>query len=100
MHAPQTHEAFGAFHPMGHMGEMSDIVDAILYLDAAPFVTGEILYVDGGQSAGHKTYSSAAGRRSFASIIVKRNDMPIVTIQITREATRPGTTSVTAEEKA
>jgi NAD(P)-dependent dehydrogenase (short-subunit alcohol dehydrogenase family) len=53
MHAPQTHEALGAFHPMGHMGEMSDIVNAILYLDAAPFVTGEILHVDGGQSAGH-----------------------------------------------
>ncbi|MGX6998300.1 SDR family NAD(P)-dependent oxidoreductase [Caballeronia sp. KNU42] len=53
MHAPETHEALGAFHPLGHMGEMSDIVNAILYLDAAPFVTGEILHVDGGQSAGH-----------------------------------------------
>ncbi|MGF6995843.1 SDR family NAD(P)-dependent oxidoreductase [Paraburkholderia sp. GAS32] len=53
MHAVETHEALGAFHPMGHMGEMSDIVNAILYLDAAPFVTGEILHVDGGQSAGH-----------------------------------------------
>lgn len=53
MHAPETHAALGALHPMGHMGEMSDIVNAILYLDAAPFVTGEILHVDGGQSAGH-----------------------------------------------
>jgi NAD(P)-dependent dehydrogenase (short-subunit alcohol dehydrogenase family) len=35
------------------MGEMSDIVDAVLYLDSAPFVTGAILHVDGGQSAGH-----------------------------------------------
>jgi NAD(P)-dependent dehydrogenase (short-subunit alcohol dehydrogenase family) len=34
------------------MGEMSDIVDAILFLDSAPFITGEILHVDGGQSAG------------------------------------------------
>jgi len=32
---------------------MSDIVNAVLYLDSAPFVTGEILHVDGGQSAGH-----------------------------------------------
>jgi len=32
---------------------MSDVVNAILYLDSAPFVTGEILHVDGGQSAGH-----------------------------------------------
>ena len=53
MHAAETHGALGALHPMGHMGEMSDIVNAILYLDAAPFVTGEILHVDGGQSAGH-----------------------------------------------
>lgn len=53
MHAPDTHAALGALHPMGHMGEMSDIVDAILYLDSASFVTGEILHVDGGQSAGH-----------------------------------------------
>jgi NAD(P)-dependent dehydrogenase (short-subunit alcohol dehydrogenase family) len=53
MHAPETHAALGGLHPMGHMGEMSDIVDAVLYLDSAPFVTGEILHVDGGQSAGH-----------------------------------------------
>ncbi|MCO4876451.1 SDR family NAD(P)-dependent oxidoreductase [Paraburkholderia caribensis] len=53
MHAPETHEALGALHPVGHMGEMSDIVNAVLYLDSASFVTGEILHVDGGQSAGH-----------------------------------------------
>jgi NAD(P)-dependent dehydrogenase (short-subunit alcohol dehydrogenase family) len=53
MHAPETHAALGALHPVGHMGEMSDIVNAILYLDSAPFVTGETLHVDGGQSAGH-----------------------------------------------
>ncbi|TDN61205.1 SDR family oxidoreductase [Paraburkholderia sp. BL10I2N1] len=53
MHAPETHAALGALHPVGHMGEMSDIVQAVLYLDSAPFVTGEILHVDGGQSAGH-----------------------------------------------
>ena len=35
------------------MGEVSDIVDAVLYLESAPFVTGEILHVDGGQVAGH-----------------------------------------------
>jgi NAD(P)-dependent dehydrogenase (short-subunit alcohol dehydrogenase family) len=52
MHAPETHQALGGLHPVGHMGEMSDIVNAILYLDSAPFVTGEILHVDGGWSAG------------------------------------------------
>ncbi|WP_066736221.1 SDR family NAD(P)-dependent oxidoreductase [Cupriavidus sp. D384] len=53
MHAPETHEALGALHPMGHMGEMSDIAEAVLFLESAPFITGEILHVDGGQSAGH-----------------------------------------------
>jgi NAD(P)-dependent dehydrogenase (short-subunit alcohol dehydrogenase family) len=52
MHAPETHAALGALHPLGHMGEVSDITNAILFLDSAPFVTGEILHVDGGQSAG------------------------------------------------
>ena len=53
MHTPDTYEALGRLHPMGHMGETSDIVGAVLYLEQAPFVTGEILHVDGGQSAGH-----------------------------------------------
>jgi NAD(P)-dependent dehydrogenase (short-subunit alcohol dehydrogenase family) len=53
MHPVETHEAFGALHPVGHMGEVSDIVEAVLYLESAGFVTGEILHVDGGQSAGH-----------------------------------------------
>jgi NAD(P)-dependent dehydrogenase (short-subunit alcohol dehydrogenase family) len=49
----ETHEALGALQPVGHMGEISDVVDAVLYLESAGFVTGEILHVDGGQSAGH-----------------------------------------------
>jgi NAD(P)-dependent dehydrogenase (short-subunit alcohol dehydrogenase family) len=53
MHPVETHAQLGALHPVGHMGEISDIVDAILYLESASFVTGEILHVDGGQSAGH-----------------------------------------------
>ena len=53
MHAPETHEFLAGLHPVGRMGEISDIVDAVLYLDGAKFVTGEILHVDGGQSAGH-----------------------------------------------
>jgi NAD(P)-dependent dehydrogenase (short-subunit alcohol dehydrogenase family) len=40
-------------HPIGRMGEIDDIVEAILYLEGASFVTGEILHVDGGQNAGH-----------------------------------------------
>jgi NAD(P)-dependent dehydrogenase (short-subunit alcohol dehydrogenase family) len=53
MHAPSTHEFLGNLHPVGHMGEVGDIVNAVLYLETAGFVTGEILHVDGGQSAGH-----------------------------------------------
>jgi NAD(P)-dependent dehydrogenase (short-subunit alcohol dehydrogenase family) len=53
MHSPDTHEFLGNLHPVGRMGEISDIVGAVLYLENAGFVTGEILHVDGGQSAGH-----------------------------------------------
>ena len=52
MHAPETHEAMSALHPVGRMGEIRDIVDAVIYLENASFVTGEILHVDGGQNAG------------------------------------------------
>ncbi|UPG94549.1 SDR family NAD(P)-dependent oxidoreductase [Luteibacter aegosomatissinici] len=53
MHAPETHEALAAFHPMQRMGEVSDIAEAVIYLENAPFITGEILHVDGGMIAGH-----------------------------------------------
>ncbi|MGZ9719320.1 SDR family NAD(P)-dependent oxidoreductase [Rhizobium miluonense] len=53
MHKPETHEFLGALHPVGRIGEITDIVNGVLYLEATPFVTGEILHVDGGQSAGH-----------------------------------------------
>jgi len=53
MHAPETHDFLAALHPVKRMGDIRDIVDAVLYLESAAFVTGEILHVDGGQSAGH-----------------------------------------------
>ncbi|HTC28995.1 SDR family NAD(P)-dependent oxidoreductase [Dyella sp.] len=53
MHGAETHAALAGLHPVNRMGEISDIVQAILYLESAGFVTGEILHVDGGQSAGH-----------------------------------------------
>jgi len=53
MHGPETHEFLARLHPVGRMGEARDIVDAVLFLESAAFVTGEILHVDGGQSAGH-----------------------------------------------
>jgi NAD(P)-dependent dehydrogenase (short-subunit alcohol dehydrogenase family) len=53
MHAQETHEALAGLHPVGRIGDVSDVVDAITFLEQAGFVTGEILHVDGGQSAGH-----------------------------------------------
>jgi NAD(P)-dependent dehydrogenase (short-subunit alcohol dehydrogenase family) len=53
MHSPKSYEALAKFHPMGRMGEIQDVVDAVLFLEQAGFVTGEILHVDGGRSAGH-----------------------------------------------
>ena len=52
MHDPATYEALAKMHPLGRMGEIDDVVEAVLYLENASFVTGEILHVDGGQSAG------------------------------------------------
>jgi NAD(P)-dependent dehydrogenase (short-subunit alcohol dehydrogenase family) len=53
MHDPATYEALAVLHPLRRMGEIDDVVEAVLYLENARFVTGEILHVDGGQSAGH-----------------------------------------------
>jgi NAD(P)-dependent dehydrogenase (short-subunit alcohol dehydrogenase family) len=52
MHAPETHDFLAKLHPMQRIGEVTEIVDAVLYLDNAGFVTGETLRVDGGQHAG------------------------------------------------
>jgi NAD(P)-dependent dehydrogenase (short-subunit alcohol dehydrogenase family) len=53
MHPPETHAFLAGLHPMGRMGEVREIVEAVLYLESAAFVTGETLYVDGGAHAGH-----------------------------------------------
>ena len=53
MHLPQTHAFLAGLHPLGRMGEVSEIVEAVLYLESAAFVTGETLHVDGGAHAGH-----------------------------------------------
>lgn len=53
LHAPETHAWLAALHPVARMGDVDDVTQAVMYLDSAGFVTGEILHVDGGQSAGH-----------------------------------------------
>ena len=52
MHAKDDHAALAKFHPLARMGEISDVVDAVLYLQNATFVTGENIRVDGGVHAG------------------------------------------------
>jgi NAD(P)-dependent dehydrogenase (short-subunit alcohol dehydrogenase family) len=52
MHKPETHGFLNALNPVGRMGEVKEVVDAILYLTDATFTTGEILHVDGGAHAG------------------------------------------------
>jgi NAD(P)-dependent dehydrogenase (short-subunit alcohol dehydrogenase family) len=53
MHPTDPGGTQAARHPVNRMGEVDDVVRAVLYLEQAPFVTGEISHVDGGQSAGH-----------------------------------------------
>ena len=54
MHPPESYAALGPrLPPVGHVGQVSDIVDGILFLESSPFITGEILHIDGGQIAGH-----------------------------------------------
>jgi NAD(P)-dependent dehydrogenase (short-subunit alcohol dehydrogenase family) len=52
MHDPASYAGMAALHPLGRVGKISDVVDGILYLEQATFVTGEILHIDGGQAAG------------------------------------------------
>jgi NAD(P)-dependent dehydrogenase (short-subunit alcohol dehydrogenase family) len=51
-HDPASYDGLAGLHPLGRVGEVDDVVDAILYLERASFVTGETLRVDGGQAAG------------------------------------------------
>jgi NAD(P)-dependent dehydrogenase (short-subunit alcohol dehydrogenase family) len=53
LHDESSYAGMGALHPVGRVGEIEDVVGGVLYLESAPFVTGEILHIDGGQSAGH-----------------------------------------------
>lgn len=52
MHAAESYKSLAGRQPMGRVGETQDVVDAVLYLERAAFVTGEIMHVDGGASAG------------------------------------------------
>jgi len=52
MNPPETHTLLAGMHPLNRMGEVAEVVAAVLYLESAQFVTGETLHVDGGAHAG------------------------------------------------
>jgi NAD(P)-dependent dehydrogenase (short-subunit alcohol dehydrogenase family) len=52
LHELASYKGLAELHPLGRLGEVSDVVDGILYLERATFVTGEILHIDAGQAAG------------------------------------------------
>lgn len=52
-HDPASYADLGGLHPLGRLGEVADVVEGVLYLEEATFVTGETLHIDGGQAAGH-----------------------------------------------
>jgi len=52
MHQPEAYEFLAGLQPLGRLAEVEEIVEAVLYLEAASFVTGETLHVDGGANAG------------------------------------------------
>jgi NAD(P)-dependent dehydrogenase (short-subunit alcohol dehydrogenase family) len=54
MHPPESYANLGdRMPPLGRVGQISDVVDAILFLESSTYITGEVLHVDGGQIAGH-----------------------------------------------
>jgi NAD(P)-dependent dehydrogenase (short-subunit alcohol dehydrogenase family) len=50
---PEAYEALATRIPLGRVGQIRDVVDAVLFLESSPYVTGEIVHVDGGEIAGH-----------------------------------------------
>lgn len=52
MHPPESYDFLAGLHPMNRLGEIADVVSAVMFLEDATFATGEILHIDGGQSAG------------------------------------------------
>ena len=53
LHPPEEYASLGPQIPVGRVGQVSDVVGGVLYLESAPYVTGVILHIDGGQIAGH-----------------------------------------------
>jgi hypothetical protein len=82
-------------YAVGHVGEVSDIVEAVLYLGTAGFVTGEVLHVGAATAPVIDTTPEWGWTRVPGTS--EGTPMPIMTIQVTREGSKPGVNSVTAE---
>ena len=55
VHPPDSYDGLGdRLPPLGRPGQVSDVVDGVLFLESSPYITGEILRIDGGQIAGHR----------------------------------------------
>jgi len=52
MHKPEHHQSLKRLHPIQRLATVEEIVDAALFLVRAPFITGEVIHVDGGAHAG------------------------------------------------
>jgi len=53
VHPADSYEHLGGrVVPLGRAGQVSDVVNSVLFLESSPYITGEILHIDGGQIAG------------------------------------------------
>jgi NAD(P)-dependent dehydrogenase (short-subunit alcohol dehydrogenase family) len=52
-HPPESYEALTGMIPLGRVGQISDVVNGVLFLESSPYITGEIVHIDGGEIAGH-----------------------------------------------
>ena len=54
MHAKDDHDVLKKLNPVPRLVQVSEIVDAVFYLQSAPMVNGENIRIDGGAHAGAK----------------------------------------------
>ena len=54
LHANDDHKLLKKLHPIQRLVQISEIVDALFYLQSAPMVNGENIRIDGGAHAGAK----------------------------------------------
>jgi NAD(P)-dependent dehydrogenase (short-subunit alcohol dehydrogenase family) len=63
LHDPDSYASSAEHVPMRRVGQIDDVVEGVLFLESAPYITGETLHIDGGQVAGHSCpRSSEPGR--------------------------------------